>query len=149
MYTISSDIVVQVAGYFSQSGGIEVWGSLNLSDPGKQWITPLGGSKPHWGATSQPVQTITDPNEVQVVDYKEVDRFRVSLRRSSNGLSLKLTDASSRKLRERLAKADSKVDPEWGVGAQYWFDGFAQQAVIMVPAASRSLATYLPTKQGA
>lgn len=113
-------------------GGVAQWESVNLSNPNAAWLTPANvTSKPTWQAANEPAQIVTDPTEIGVITYREVKRFHVAVRRGSQGLSLKLTDASSTKLRKALEKA--------GDGATYWFDGFSQDAVIMVPAEIVSL----------
>lgn len=111
-------------------GGLAVWSSLDLSDPSASWTTPAltpEGSPtapPSWKAGNKPSRVITDPTEVEVVTAKEVKRFRVAIRRGSNGLVFKLTDASTRRLRAAVEKA--------GEGAWYEFDYSTQEAVIFV-----------------
>lgn len=114
-----------ISKWFDESGGIAVWGSLNLSDPGTTWTTRLDSGKPNWAAANKPELKITDPNQVGVVTYKEVKRFYVAVRRSSSGLMLKLTDGATRKVHRAVEKA--------GDGAIYEFDYFTQEAVILVP----------------
>jgi len=59
----------------------------------------------------------------------EVKRFHVAVRLSSNGLMLKLTDASTRKVRNAVEKATEK----YGRKALYGFDLDVQNAVIWIP----------------
>lgn len=112
-------------------GGIAVWRSANLANPGASWSTPAlqpDGTptpRPTWEAEDRPSRIITDPAEVEVVEPKEVKRFYVAVRRGSQGLSLKLTDGASRKVRAAVEKA--------GPEAWYSFDYFTQEAVILVP----------------
>jgi hypothetical protein len=56
--------------------------------------------------------------------WKEVRRFRVGVRRG-DGLSFKLTDGATRKLRAAVANA--------GELATYRFDYEMQEAVVLVP----------------
>lgn len=118
-------------------GGVAVWKSINLSDPGKSWSTPFlkeNGEptpKPHWGAESQASRVITNPDDILVDTPHEVKRFRVAIRRGTQGLSFKLTDASSSRLRKEVDKA--------GEGAWYEFDYGSQEAVIYVAKGSMSL----------
>ena len=118
-------------------GGIAVWGCLDLSDPSKTWSTPANQidgkptTKPHWSATNNPIRIITDWDEIVVDTPKEVKRFHVAIRRGSQGLSFKLTDGSSAKLRNACEKA--------GDGSWYEFDYQSQEAVILVPGASMTL----------
>jgi hypothetical protein len=113
-------------------GGIAVWRSVDFSDLGRSWSTPLRNKdgaptpKPHpWKAEAAPSRVITDPKEVLVVEDREVKRFYVALRRGDQGLLVKLTDASSRRVRAAVARA--------GKGAYYEFDYDTQEAVIMAP----------------
>ena len=117
--------------WIQERGGVAIWRSVNLANPGASWSTPakaLDGSpttKPTWEAESQPACIITDPAQIEVVTRREVRRFRVGVRMGSQGMSLKLTDASSRRVREACAKA--------GKDASYAFDHETQEAVITVP----------------
>lgn len=56
---------------------------------------------------------------------REVKRFHVAIRRSTNGLKFKLTDGSSSRLRREVDKAG---DTSW-----HEFDYETQEAVILVP----------------
>lgn len=125
----------QVADWFAETGGIEVWRSVDLSDLGSSWITPLNGARPHWKAESSPSTTITDPNQVGVTTWQEVNRFRVGIRPRSNGLGYKVTDGGTRRIRRAVDKA--------GEDARYTFDYSTQEAVIVVPSETISLAEYV------
>jgi hypothetical protein len=120
-----------------ERGGVAVWLSVNLSNPGASWSTPAldedgsPGGPPSWESARTPCRTITDPNDVEVITAKEVKRFHVAVRRGSQGLSFKLTDGSSRRLRDAVAKA--------GEDAWYKFDYSSQEAVIFVPGEKVSL----------
>lgn len=107
--------------------GIRVWHSVNLSNPGGQWITSIEAEdKPTWQSCSlDEAEVITDPKEVAVVVLQEVERFPVEVRLSGNGLSLKLTDASNDHLNERL-EAEERGDY-----AYYEFDYDNQEAIIL------------------
>ena len=136
--------------WIRERGGVAVWRSVNLADLGASWSTPVRiecrncngrgefpdhnqcvvcngeklvtADKPHWSAANEPV-IIADPKEIGVVTDREVKRFRVGIRVSGNGLSLKCTDAASRRIRRELEKA--------GEGSSYHFeDG---EAVITAP----------------
>ena len=115
--------------WFKTRGGIAVWPSINLSNPGASWTTPALNrdgtptKKPTWQASNTP-RIITDPSEVEVLRPKEVKRFHVGLRRS-NGPIVKITDAATKRVRREVEKA--------GPGAWYEFDYWAQDAVILVP----------------
>ena len=94
--------------WFATRGGIAVWPSVNLSNPGASWTTPrlaLDGTpttKPTWQAGNTPHE-ITDPADVVVVTAREVRRFHVAVRIGSQGMSLKLTDASTARVRKAVA----------------------------------------------
>ena len=115
-------------------GGIAIWGSENLANPGQTWTTPLHNAdgtprteRPHWSAGNI-IRTITDAAEVEVVVPKEVNRFHVAVRLGANGFVLKLTDASSRRLRQAVERARIKNNTD----AWHEFDFSAQDAVIYV-----------------
>jgi hypothetical protein len=123
---IDADNAKTLAGWFlSMNPGVQVWTSVNLSNPGAQWLTPLGEGKPTWQAGNEP-QVIKDPAQVGVVVMEEVKRFRVGVRMGSQGLSMKVTDGGTRRIRSAVAKA--------GDGATYTFDYETQEAVILAPA---------------
>ena len=112
-------------------GGLAVWRSVDLSDPSASWTTPVNDkdgkpfTKPTWKAESQPSRIITDAADVVVTTDKVVERFHVATRVGRNGLMVKLTDASSAKLRKKMDKH--------GNTACYHFDyGEYDNAVITV-----------------
>ena len=117
--------------WIAKRGGVAVWPSVDLSDPGVSMsspaLTPEGKPtpKPHWKLAAEPSRVITSASEIDVVTWKEVKRFHVGVRRGSQGMSVKLTDGATRKLRAAVAKA--------GEGATYRFDYEEQAAVILVP----------------
>ena len=117
--------------WIAKRGGVAVWPSVDLSDPGVSMsspaLTPEGKPtpKPHWKLASEPSRVITSASEIDVVTWKEVKRFHVGVRRGSQGMSIELTDGATRKLRAAVAKA--------GEGATYRFDYEEQAAVILVP----------------
>ncbi len=111
-------------------GGVQVWDNVNLSDPGAGRVfTPtktLTGEdypKPRWSVGRG--ETITDIDRFRFVkSMKEVKRFHVAVRRSSNGLMLKCNDASSRRIERECGKV-----PE----GYYRFDYSTQEVIIEVP----------------
>lgn len=130
-FDIPAENAAQFKMWFETRGGLAIWGSLDLGNPGQTYTTPrlnkdgVQPDKPHWGATTEPIRIITDISEVEVVTGKEVKRFKVKTRMGSQGLSIKLSDDSSRRLKEAVAKA--------GKGAWSEFDYKNQQAIIYVP----------------
>jgi hypothetical protein len=121
-------------------GGILVWSSANLSNPGASWSTPALATdgeaypKPTWQAANNP-RHITDPSEVLVSIDREVKRFHVAVRRGSQGLSFKVTDGGSRRIRAEVEKA--------GGGAYHTFDYGTQDAVIMAPVSQEPITEYI------
>jgi hypothetical protein len=111
----------KVAQWIEHCGGVAVWGSQDLADPSKEWLTPAkltDGSEPrspHWSAPRMPQRVVADIGQVVVVEHRETARVRIAVRRSSYGMRMKLTDASS----SRLLKALEKAGPE----AVYVFEG--------------------------
>ncbi len=105
-------------------GGIYIWRSVNLSNPGASWTSPalsMQGeptTKPTWQADNKPERHIVNIADVRVSTAKEVKRFHVATRMGDSGLSIKLTDASSRRLRTEVDKASEK----YGRSAWYEFD---------------------------
>jgi len=116
--------------WINDRGGVAVWKSIDLSDPGYSVSTPAltdgePTRKPHWKVGETPDRVITDAADIDVIKYKEVKRFHVGLRRGAQGLSIKLTDAASARVRREVEKA--------GEGASYEFDYETQDAVILAP----------------
>lgn len=130
--------------WIKNRGGVAVWNSRNLSNPGRSLSTPNKTKEgepfpsPDWQVGSSPDLIITDPKEIEVHKDKEVKRFHVAIRQSSNGLMLKCTDASSRRIRKAVEKA--------GRGAHHTFDYASQEAVILVPEVSCSLQDHMEGK---
>jgi hypothetical protein len=122
-------------------GGVAVWRSIDFSSLGRSWSTPLRqkdgtpSPTPHpWKSEATPSRVITDPAEILVFEDKLVRRFHVAVRRGDSGLLLKLTDASTGRVRKAVEHA--------GKGAYYEFDYGAQEAVIMAPVRQLSLAEW-------
>lgn len=116
--------------------GIAHWSTLNLSNPGQSWNSPVVSqdgtrlARPHAYAQTEPDFIVTSTDDVLVTQGKEVKRFHVGLER--HGMNLKLTAGGSRRVRAAVEKAGDR--------AWYEFDG--QDAVIMVPAFEKTLTVY-------
>lgn len=129
--TVSPENAAKFLEWLKTRGGLAIWRSIDLSDPGASCTTPVNGpdgrpvTKPHWKYAEKPERIITDPSEVEVVTPREVKRFRIAVRMGRQGFSLKLTDASTRKVRAACAKAG---DDSW-----YEFDYETQEAIVFVP----------------
>jgi len=121
-------------------GGVAIWRSQNLSNPGASWsspaLTPEGTPypKPSWQAENAPHRIITAAAEIEVITRKEVKRFRIAVRMGGSGLTMKLTDASTRKVRA----ACDKLGPD----SAYEFDYGSQEAIITLPGERVSLADW-------
>ena len=129
----------KVARWLKHCGGVAVWGSLDLADPSREWLTPAmltdgaAPSPPHWSAPNKPKRIVTGIDQVFVVTHREAARVRIAIRRGSYGPRWKLTDASSARLRNALEKA--------GPTAVYVFEG--DHAVVHVEASRKSLSDWL------
>lgn len=131
-HQIGPENAAKLKDWFANRGGVFVWSSDDLSDPGwsqfspateKDCKTPYG--KPHWKANPNPVH-VTNPALFDVYVKKEIKRIRIAVRVSTQGMSLKLTDGSNRKVRTTLDKINN--DKAW-----YEFDYETQEAVFYVP----------------
>lgn len=125
MLTIDTFMAEKIRPWLEQAGAILVWYSVNLSNPGAWWLTPLGASKPTWQAGNEP--EVVYPADLGVDDYQEVKRIRVYTRLSSSGLSIKLTYDSD----QRLNTAMRQVAEKTGETPVYHFEG--DYAVISIP----------------
>lgn len=131
LHRVSAENAGQIWEWFHTRGGLALWRSIDLSNPGKSWTCPLFDAngvqktKPTWQADTEPYRIIKDPAEVIVETFKEVRRFRVALRPGAQGLSIKLTDQASKKVRNAVKKA--------GENATYVFDYMTQEALILAP----------------
>lgn len=120
--------------WIKSRGGVAVWQSVDLSDPGFSLSTPAKTTegmtypKPHWKVGNEPALVVTDPNDVGVVRFKERKRFRIGVRRG-DGLKFECTDGATRRIRREVAKA--------GEGSTYVFDYDTQECVILVPAGEK------------
>lgn len=121
----------QFRDWIQNRGGIAIWQSQDLSRAGETVTTPFleqdgkPKPKPRWDVTDQPIRHITGLDQVQVNIDQEVKRFPIALRMGGQGLTIKLTDAASAKVRKAVEQA--------GKGAYYAFDYYSQEAVIFAP----------------
>jgi len=139
MHEVAPENAAKMLDWIEKRGGVAVWKSVNLSNPGASWSTPALAPdrspyrKPTWEASSEPHKVITDPAEIAVVTRKEVKRFHVAIRAS--GMSMKLTPGSSRRVDKAVERA--------GEDASYYFDYESQEAVITVPSETVPLLQFL------
>jgi len=140
MLIIKADRAPLIYQWIKDRGGVAVWNSISLSDPSKQLLTPAltdgkPTTKPHWSVTDTP-EVISDAAAVWVTIDKEVKRFHIALR--NTGLYIKLTDASSRRVRAETERA--------GEDAHYEFDYDCQEAVIFKSTQKFTLTQYAVEK---
>ena len=97
MHEVAPENAAKMLDWIEKRGGVAVWKSINLSNPGASWSTPALApdcspyQKPSWESASKPHKVITNPAEIAVVTRKEVKRFHVAIRVSGHGISMKLT----------------------------------------------------------
>lgn len=144
-HIVTPENAAKFAEWLRTRGGIAVWRSINLSNPGATWSTPalnVDGTptpKPSWQSANTPERIITSADDIVVSIDEEVKRLHIAIRVGSQGLTMKLTDSSSRRVRSAVSKA--------GEGAYYLFDYQNQEAVIMKPSKQVPLADYLKQVQ--
>lgn len=104
--------------WLKDRGGISLWKSLNLSNPGASWCTPALSEdgtdypKPNWQTESTPALTVCDSDFVGVEIPQEFKRIKISLQQ--RGMKVVLTDGSTRKVTKALEEA--------GDGSFYTFE---------------------------
>ena len=149
-YETCPEEAARMLDWIRNRGGLAIWDSCNLSDPGKTWTTPATtqegkpasvAGKPHWSCGSV-IATITDIADVSVVTPKEVKRFHIAVRMGSQGFTVKLTDGSTRRVRA----AREKAARDTGKDAWYEFDYSSQEAVIFVPGDTVPLKDWKPAQ---
>jgi hypothetical protein len=140
-YITTPDNAGKIADWLRTRGGIAIWQAIDFNRLGQTLTTPLNTAdgqphaKPtHW-VDSTPACVITDFADVLISKDVEVSRLKVALRLGSNGLQVKCTDASTRRIRTAIAKA--------GTGAYHEFDYETQEAVIFKPQSQMPLLDYL------
>jgi hypothetical protein len=130
-HRVSPEYAPLALAWLSSRAGLLVWASADLCDPGKGWTTPATDAdgkpapKPSWQAAEKPARHITDAADVEVVEPRLVRRLRVAIRIGQSGTRVKLTDTSSRTLRDALDKA--------GPDSWYEFAYDSQEALIFKP----------------
>ena len=97
-------------------------------------VTPTG--KPTWQAANLPSRVIRNPEEISVEFPVEVKRFYVALKQ--RGFSMMLTDGATRRVEAAVEKFSEKHDCE----AWYRFDYATQEAVILIPGETMTLAEW-------
>lgn len=111
---ISKADAPRIADWLANRGGVAIWESLDLSDAGARTFTPaltidgIDTPRPSWRYADKPVEIVTQASDIGVYQEKLYKAFPVSLRRSSNGMMLKLTDNSQRKLDKHMQNCREK-----------------------------------------
>ena len=120
--------------WIKERGGVQVWNNLNLSNPdaGQQFTPALTEDDKEYQKPTGSVakgEVIQDIGRFRFVErMEEFKRFRVAVRRGSQGLSMKVTDGGSRRIRKECTNAREKYGDSY-----YRFDYSTQEAVIEVP----------------
>jgi hypothetical protein len=146
-HRILAENAVQIWKWFQERGGIAVWKSVDMTNAGRSWTTPIrdaeGNPMPRqdWRMEETPSLTITNPAEVVVDVPKVVKRFRVAIKVGAQGMLLKCSDASSRRIRRECQKA--------GEESWYEFDYATQEAVIFMPGESKPLPEFVANQETA
>ena len=131
MLSINIKNYEKIKSWIETKNGVAVWNSINLSNPGGEWLTPYKNengeiyTKPNWQCSNKPTIIITSLSDIKVIKPKEIKRFPIAIRKSANGLMLKLTDHSSTKVKKAIKEAGEK---SW-----YEFDYNTQEAIIFIP----------------
>lgn len=119
-YVCQDEDAGKIHGWLLHRGGIFIWRSINLSNPGASWTSPAqiaegtAYTKPNWQCGNDPERHITNLADVMVSTGKEVKSFHVAVRMSGTGLSLKVTDGGSRRIRAEVEKARQRYGkPAW------------------------------------
>src|SRR6266513_4659601 len=103
-HVVTPENAEKIVFWLEERGGIAVWLSINLSNPGASWTTPVKHAdgtvvmKPTWEAANKPERIIANAAEVLVSKDVEVKRFHVGVRLGGNGLAYKCTDGGSRRI---------------------------------------------------
>lgn len=125
----------QFANWIENRGGLFIWNSADLSNPGMLWTTPARQengeptAKQNWRMEGQPARHITSADDVVVQTAKELKRFHVGTKRGG-GLSYVLTDAATARVKRELTKAR---ETSGGKDVWYEFDySDEKNCVIMV-----------------
>lgn len=104
----------RITDWIATRGGVAIWQSLDLAEAGQRTFTPAltadgkPTTAPNWRYNTKPVEIVTQPNDIGVYSEILFKAFPVSLRRSNNGLTLKLTDGSQHKLDKTMADCRKK-----------------------------------------
>ncbi len=120
-HEVAEENAYKFAEWIINRGGLLVWESADLGDPGKSVTTPAlstaGGmtSSPHWKFPS-PAFRVTTLEQVTVFTTKVVSTFTIKLKQSQGRLVL--NNASNRKVENEMARLrESGHSPFYRFGA--------------------------------
>lgn len=145
-HIIREENAAQILNWLQTRRGICIWSLADLGDPSFSLITPLHNAdgsrvtKPSWKCANNP-RLIVDPAEVEVVVTRETKRFHVAVRMGGQGLSMKLTEGASRRVRKEVMRA--------GVDAFYEFSYDTQEAIILLPSTQVPLIEWTKSQERA
>jgi hypothetical protein len=142
-HTVAPENAQTFLEWISTRGGVAVWNSRDLSDPSYSVSTPaltqgVPTAKPHWKVGDEPNHVINKSADIDVIQHEEVKRFRVGIRRGSQGMVFKVTDGGSRRIRKEVDKIE---------GGSHMFDYESQEAVILRPSGTIPLSEWLWSKR--
>lgn len=106
-YTVQEENAGKIANWLATRGGILIWQSRDLGDPGKSVTTPYLTAdgkltdSPHWKFGGTPDRHIKSSDDVDVGTSRIVETFKVKLKGSRYG-KITVNDAGTRKLESRL-----------------------------------------------
>ncbi len=133
--------------WIQDRGGLAIWESQNLSNPGASWITPatirqgdcegftnespdanviLPYPQPTWQAGKEPARLVIDPKQVGVYTAELYKAFRVGL--VGREMSLVLTSGAQRKVDKHMAECKEKHG-----------DSFYRKGVLEIEGASMGI----------
>lgn len=118
---VSAVDAFKIALWLETRGGVAVWQRINLSNPGSAFcpVNQENGEpmqKPSWEYADKPERIVSNPCDVIVYVPVVAARMHVAIRKSSNNFMLKLTDASSRRVRAMLEKLGEKSSYHFDYG---------------------------------
>jgi hypothetical protein len=132
--------------WLQERGGIIVWQSHDLSNPGRSVTTPARTAdgnpvtSPGW-RYPEPTRHITDPADVVVTLERVLETVPIKVRMGSQGMSLKVTDASARKMDRKVANHQKRqANPVWWEPTGDLFD---HSAVIVTEDKRQPIAEFM------
>jgi hypothetical protein len=121
-YRVAAENAGKISLWLKERGGIQIWKSRDLADPGASkttpYLDPAGNvaKSPGWKFGDKPDRHITDEADVEVAFPKLVESFRVKF--VQKGMRITVNAAGSRKIKLRLGHWSETTGKE----AFYTFD---------------------------